>query len=179
LFLSSRKYDPGCSSRIPDPDADFLPIPDPGSRGPKGTGSRIRIRNTVGFYGDINRLLSTQRKLAPLSLIHSYTPSPPPQLQTHTAPYPDNLGVFLNDNASFSKSVCVCVGGDAASSFTTPNMIKRQYCILSDRRGKNNEDFFFILWWSFFKIPSSNLHNKHGWYAQFFTYFSSLSTIFK
>jgi hypothetical protein len=37
--LSSRKYDPGCLSRIPDPDADFLPIPDPGSRGQKGTGS--------------------------------------------------------------------------------------------------------------------------------------------
>ncbi len=37
--LSSRKYDPGCSSRIPDPDADFLPIPGPGSRGQKGTGS--------------------------------------------------------------------------------------------------------------------------------------------
>ncbi len=32
LFLSSKKYDPGCSSRIPDPDSDFLPIPDPGSR---------------------------------------------------------------------------------------------------------------------------------------------------
>jgi hypothetical protein len=40
-FLSSKKYDPGCSSRIPDPDADFIPsriqgskrhpIPDPGS----------------------------------------------------------------------------------------------------------------------------------------------------
>jgi hypothetical protein len=40
-FLSSKKYDPGCSSRIPDPDADFFPsripgskrypIPDPGS----------------------------------------------------------------------------------------------------------------------------------------------------
>jgi hypothetical protein len=29
-FLSSRKYDPGCSSRIPDPDPDFLPIRDPG-----------------------------------------------------------------------------------------------------------------------------------------------------
>jgi hypothetical protein len=29
-FISSRKYDPGCSYRIPDPDADFLPIPDPG-----------------------------------------------------------------------------------------------------------------------------------------------------
>jgi hypothetical protein len=45
-FLSFRKYYPGCSSRIPDPDADSLPIPDPGSRGKKGTGSRIRIRNT-------------------------------------------------------------------------------------------------------------------------------------
>jgi hypothetical protein len=33
-FLSSKKYDPGCSSRIPDPDDDFLPswCPDPGSR---------------------------------------------------------------------------------------------------------------------------------------------------
>jgi hypothetical protein len=27
---------------IPDPDPDFLPIPDPGYRGQKGTGSRIR-----------------------------------------------------------------------------------------------------------------------------------------
>jgi hypothetical protein len=42
-FLSSRKYDP-------DPDADFLPIPDPGSRGQKGTGSRIRISNTAKMY---------------------------------------------------------------------------------------------------------------------------------
>jgi hypothetical protein len=32
--------------RLLIPDPDFLPIPDPGSRGPKGTGSRIRIRNT-------------------------------------------------------------------------------------------------------------------------------------
>ncbi len=30
-FLSSRKYDQGCSSRIPNPDPFFLPIPDPGS----------------------------------------------------------------------------------------------------------------------------------------------------
>jgi hypothetical protein len=42
LFLSSRKYDSGCSSWIPDQDPDFLPIPDPRSRGQKGTGSRIR-----------------------------------------------------------------------------------------------------------------------------------------
>jgi hypothetical protein len=40
-FLSSKKYYQGCSSRIPDPDADFLPIPYPGSRGQKGTRSRI------------------------------------------------------------------------------------------------------------------------------------------
>jgi hypothetical protein len=41
-FLSSRKYNPGYSSRIPDPDPYFLPNPYPGSRGQKGTGSRIR-----------------------------------------------------------------------------------------------------------------------------------------
>jgi hypothetical protein len=29
---------------IPDPDPDFLPIPDPGCRAQKGTG--FRIRNT-------------------------------------------------------------------------------------------------------------------------------------
>ncbi len=48
-FLSSKKYDPGCSSRIPDPDADFLPsrIPDPGVKKVPNPGSRIRIRNTV------------------------------------------------------------------------------------------------------------------------------------
>jgi hypothetical protein len=34
---------------IPDLDLDFFPIPDPGSMGQKGTGSRIRIRNTVMF----------------------------------------------------------------------------------------------------------------------------------
>jgi hypothetical protein len=38
-FLSSRKYDPGCSSRIPDPDADILPIPDPGVKKAPDPGS--------------------------------------------------------------------------------------------------------------------------------------------
>ena len=49
-FLSSKKYDPGCSSRIPDPDADFSPsrIPDPGVKKVPNSGSRIRIRNTGG-----------------------------------------------------------------------------------------------------------------------------------
>jgi hypothetical protein len=36
-FLSSRKYDPGCSSRIPDPD--FLSIPDPGVKKAPDPGS--------------------------------------------------------------------------------------------------------------------------------------------
>jgi hypothetical protein len=49
-FLSSRKYYRCCSSRIPNPDADFLPMPEPESRGQKGTGSRIRIRNTGSDY---------------------------------------------------------------------------------------------------------------------------------
>ncbi len=39
-FLSSRKYDPGCSFRIPDPDPAFLPIPDPGVKKPPDPGSR-------------------------------------------------------------------------------------------------------------------------------------------
>ncbi len=33
---------------IPDPDLDFLPIPDPGSQ--KGIGSRIRIRDTDVYH---------------------------------------------------------------------------------------------------------------------------------
>jgi hypothetical protein len=36
--------------RISDPDLDFLTIPDPGSRGQKGTGSGIRIRNIAFDY---------------------------------------------------------------------------------------------------------------------------------
>jgi hypothetical protein len=48
-FIISRKYDPGCFSRIRIPDPDFLLIPDPGSGGQRGTGSRIRMRNTEIF----------------------------------------------------------------------------------------------------------------------------------
>jgi hypothetical protein len=68
FFLSSQKYDSGCSSRIriPDPDLDLLPIRDPESPcGQKGTGSRILIRNTVQYnqaatyyYPRINLLFS-------------------------------------------------------------------------------------------------------------------------
>ncbi len=37
------------------------PIPDPGSGGQKGTGSRIRIRNTGYFYGS-RHLQSVQKE---------------------------------------------------------------------------------------------------------------------
>jgi hypothetical protein len=60
-FPSSKKYDPGCSSRIPNPDPDILPIPDPESRGQKGTGSRTRIRNT-GCYLVVGPLSLTLRR---------------------------------------------------------------------------------------------------------------------
>jgi hypothetical protein len=39
LFLSSGKYDPGCSPRIPDPDFHPLWIPDPGVKKAPDPGS--------------------------------------------------------------------------------------------------------------------------------------------
>jgi hypothetical protein len=41
--------DPGSGIRDPRSGIRKKPIPDPGSRGQKGTGSRIRIRNTAMF----------------------------------------------------------------------------------------------------------------------------------
>jgi hypothetical protein len=52
IFLSSRKYDLGCSSR--DPDPDILPIPDPRSRGEKGTGSWIPDPQYGGLHMILN-----------------------------------------------------------------------------------------------------------------------------
>jgi len=46
LSLSSQKYGFG----IRDPEKNPFRIPDPGSRGQKGTGSRIRIRNTAFLF---------------------------------------------------------------------------------------------------------------------------------
>jgi hypothetical protein len=42
-------WDPGSGIRDPGSGKNLFRIPDPGSRGQKGTGSRIRIRNT-GFH---------------------------------------------------------------------------------------------------------------------------------
>jgi len=37
---------------IPDPGPNFLPFPDPGSRGQKGTGSRIRSSSLISDTTD-------------------------------------------------------------------------------------------------------------------------------
>jgi hypothetical protein len=52
-FLSSRKYDPGCSSPILDPD--FLPIPDPGVKKAPDPGSAtlLHIRRPKNKNYDI------------------------------------------------------------------------------------------------------------------------------
>jgi hypothetical protein len=42
----------------PDPDLDFLPIPDPGSSGQKGTRSRIRIPGNTGYVSSPSFLFS-------------------------------------------------------------------------------------------------------------------------
>ncbi len=44
---------------VPDPCLDFLPIQDPGSRSQKGTGYRIRIRNTDCLEGAVKISLIT------------------------------------------------------------------------------------------------------------------------
>ncbi len=66
FFPSPRKYDPGCSSRvrIPDPDLDFLPIPDHGSSGQKNTGSGTleKTRPAVGIY-TVNHFTYLQKLL--------------------------------------------------------------------------------------------------------------------
>jgi hypothetical protein len=89
--LRSRKYDPGCSYwiRIPGPDPDFYPsrITDPGSRGQKGTGSRIRIRNTVylaeagsaGRDSDGYDAWVSRRYLAPLRHVRQATSNTDPR----------------------------------------------------------------------------------------------------
>jgi hypothetical protein len=65
-FLCSRKYDTGCSSRIPDPDPYFLPIPDPEVKKAPDPGSQIRIRNTV------QKAMRWWRKITSVGLLPRY-----------------------------------------------------------------------------------------------------------
>jgi hypothetical protein len=63
LFLSSRKYVPGCSPRIPDPDFHPLWIPDPGvKKAPEpGSGSATLLRCTMFFFPLGGRTAQKQR----------------------------------------------------------------------------------------------------------------------
>jgi hypothetical protein len=86
LFLSSRKYDPGCSSRIrisdpesgsriPNPDSDFLPIPypRPRSRGQKGTGSRIPHPQHCVLGSSISEFTQLNLKISFIVCLFSHT----------------------------------------------------------------------------------------------------------
>jgi hypothetical protein len=64
LFLNSRKYDQGCSSQIWIPDPAH-----PGSRGQKGTGSRIRIRYTAFDKGLCLKMTPTP-KIGKFGIFH-------------------------------------------------------------------------------------------------------------
>jgi hypothetical protein len=77
-------------SGIRDPEKNLFRIPDPGSRGQKGTGSRIRIRNTRKMAGFSklhasylitgSRYAVTQLSSRPggtVCLVHLYSVQPP------------------------------------------------------------------------------------------------------
>jgi hypothetical protein len=50
LFLSSRKYDQGYSSRIPDPDFDFFTHPGPGVKKGTGSESATLVNPKITYY---------------------------------------------------------------------------------------------------------------------------------
>ncbi len=61
FYSSSQKY--GLGIRDPRSGIRKKPIPDPGSRGQKGTGSRIRIRNTAQHWSEYLFILFTRLQL--------------------------------------------------------------------------------------------------------------------
>jgi hypothetical protein len=68
-FLRSRNYDPGCSSRIPDPDFYSSRIPDPG--GQEGTGSAPLVATPTAAC---SRCVAGQLAVSPGTLCQ--TPGP-------------------------------------------------------------------------------------------------------
>ncbi len=78
LFLSSRKYDPGCPSqiRIPDTDLEFLPIPDPGI---KKRHRRIPDPDPQHWSWDVlSRCKNQGHNTSCRQSSRSITPPPPP-----------------------------------------------------------------------------------------------------
>jgi hypothetical protein len=94
---------------IPDPDRDFLPIPYPGSRSQKGTGSRIRPESgsklcaefgsgsgqgTYGTYLETQNLKILVEKIS-VSDPYSFFPDPERlRLETNTDPDPIRIQGF-------------------------------------------------------------------------------------
>jgi hypothetical protein len=80
---------------------------------------------------------------------HSFTvtrhPAPPPasiSWHPHTLPYPDNLGIFLNDQASFSNSVW---------GWEWSSLVRTQTC-----QRDSTYRYLYIQWWTMkeFKFSS-------------------------
>ncbi len=111
MFLSSRKYDPGCSSRMRI--LIFYPsqIPDPG--GQKGTGSQIR--NTVFYCGQISGI-SVEKRPWRIRASGSDAGDPELGLPDLPAPLPHRVGggrppyslaARVHPPARATRSVCV------------------------------------------------------------------------
>ncbi len=81
LSLSSRKYDPGCSSRNPEPDTGVKKAPDPGS-GSATLLLNVVILNLSRFYAGIRRVKKEKFSKvnngpAPFTALAPLTPPPP------------------------------------------------------------------------------------------------------
>jgi hypothetical protein len=85
--------------QIRNPDPDFLPIPDPGSRGQKGTGSRMRI---------IKNGHASAAKALPKFLFKFYGPvhgtiaflDPEPKLNPNPDPKTSGKSSFVDESGS-------------------------------------------------------------------------------
>jgi hypothetical protein len=84
LFPSSRKYDPGCSSRIRISDLDFLPIPDPGVK--KAPDPRTRIRNTEQKLEKKKHFILKATKEKRRIRIRNFSDTEPDPYQIKTSP---------------------------------------------------------------------------------------------
>ena len=97
LFLSSWKYDTGCSSRIRI--LILLPIRDPGSRGQNGTGSRIWIHSTGVMKGCICCILPGQHLYMDLTKRYYYKSC----LMLCQAPIGHVMYIYLSETKYFES----------------------------------------------------------------------------
>ncbi len=100
---------------IPNPDHDFLPIPDPGSRGRKGTGSRIRDSGSATLVKERRREVTARFAAvvppplwSPLSPPVSPSPPPAPSPEWSAGPSPCSEKNSHNETCS-RKKYCLTI----------------------------------------------------------------------